>query len=82
MTIFDRLGKALEEQNETDSLPDRLTAEIRNILRAPERYEQKEYFLEVLLSQIEEYSPYAEAGCCKWAFDSHDIEQTLKKIAE
>jgi len=82
MTIFDRLEEALSEQRGNDSLPDRLTEEIRAILMAPDRYGDKEYLLEVLLSQVEEYSPYAEAGCCKWAFDSHDIERTLQKIAE
>lgn len=82
MTIFERLAKALDEQSEADSLPDRLGGEIRGILEQPQRYAGKEDLLAVLLSQVEEYSPYAEAGCCKWASDSHDIERTLQKIAE
>lgn len=48
----------------------------------PSLYEGKENLVEVLLDQVREYDVYAEAGCCKWAYDHEDIARTQHWLAE
>jgi len=48
------------------------------VARSPELFQGKECMVEILLAQILEYDMYAEAGCCKWAYDHEEIARTLR----
>ena len=52
------------------------------VARSPELFQEKENLVEILLAQVREYDVYAEAGCCKWAYDHEDIARTLRWLEE
>jgi len=60
----------------------RISPEVLAVARSPQKYQDKEYLVEILLAQVEEYDVYAEAGCCKWAYDHEDIARTLRWLEE
>ena len=83
MDIFDELKDAVYEQYEQGDLQLWLVEPLLDVARSREKYcGDKEYLIELLVMQVREYDTYAEAGCCKWAFDSEDIKRTLKKLQE
>lgn len=79
--IFKELEEAAVEQYEND-LPKWLFDPVLAVARNPEAYQGKEYLVEILLAQVREYDVYAEAGCCKWAYDHEDIKRTLRWLEE
>ncbi|WP_429886537.1 GSU3529 family protein [Geoalkalibacter halelectricus] len=80
--IFVELEQATTDQFENGELPKWLADPVMNVARNPALYEGKEYLVEILLDQIREYDVYAEAGCCKWAYDHEDIARTLRWLEE
>lgn len=82
MNIFEDLKQAVTEQYEHGELPKWLADPIYEILENRDQYKDKEYLLEILTAQLKEYDVYAEAGCCKWAYDHEDVQRTLRWIAE
>lgn len=82
MTVFQELEEATLAQYEQGELPKWLADPVLSVARAPERYPGKEYLIEILTAQIREYDVYAEAGCCKWAYDHEDIQRTLRWLHE
>ena len=82
MDIFDELEEATNYQLAHGDLPVWLAEPVLEIARNRDKYRNKEYLIELLLMQVREYDTYAEAGCCKWAFDWEDIKRSLKKLLE
>ncbi|MGC9519414.1 MAG: GSU3529 family protein [Desulfuromonadaceae bacterium] len=82
MNVFTELEKAVNEQFEHGDLPKWLADPVLEVAYSPHLYEDNEYLLELLLEQVQEYDVYAEAGCCKWAYDHWDIQRTLKWLKE
>jgi hypothetical protein len=80
--LFADLEEATIQQYENGELPKWLADPVLDVARNPEKYEGKEYLVELLLAQIREYDVYAEAGCCKWAYDHEDIARTLRWLDE
>lgn len=77
MDIFDELQQVVTEQYEHGELPKWLADPIYELLSKRGEYQDKGYLVELLTAQLKEYDVYAEAGCCKWAFDHEDIKRTL-----
>lgn len=82
MDIFDELEEATNYQLAHGDLPVWLAEPVLEVARNRDKYCDKEYLIELLLMQVREYDTYAEAGCCKWAFDWEDIKRSLKKLLE
>jgi hypothetical protein len=82
MDIFDELEEATNYQLAYGDLPVWLAEAVLEVARNRDKYRDKEYLIELLLMQVREYDTYAEAGCCKWAFDWEDIKRSLKKLLE
>jgi hypothetical protein len=77
-TIFKELKDAVTHQYEHGELPKWLAEPALDVADNPERYSEKEHLIEILIAQVNDYDVYAEAGCCKWAYDHEDIARTLK----
>jgi len=82
MSVFDELEKATTQQYHHGDLPKWLADPVLSVARSPQQYQEKEYLVEILLAQVLEYDVYAEAGCCKWAYDHEDIARTLRWLEE
>jgi len=82
MNVFARLEHAVTDQFEHGDLPQWLADPALEVAHAPEQYQDNEYLVELLLEQVEDFDVYAEAGCCKWAYDHEDIARTLKWLKE
>lgn len=82
MTIFEQLAATVRRQETESELPVWLVPPLLAVAENPERYAGKEYLVEMLLAQVNEYDPYAEAGCCKWAYDEEDLKRTLRWLHE
>jgi len=82
MDIFEALHQAVREQYEEGELPKWLADPVLEVAANRERYQGKEYLIELLTAQLREYDAYAEAGCCKWAYDHEDIKRTLRWLDE
>ncbi len=82
MDLFKELETEARLQYDEGELPLWLYEPIMDVARAPERYGDREYLVEMLLDQLREYDVYAEAGCCKWAYDDVDLKRTLGKLEE
>lgn len=80
--IFLDLEQATRDQFENGELPQWLADPVFHVARNPAEYEGREYLVEILLDQVLEYDVYAEAGCCKWAYDHEDIARTLRWLEE
>jgi hypothetical protein len=80
--VFMELEQATTYQYEHGELPKWLADPVLNVARNPVRYEGKEYLVEILLDQVREFDVYAEAGCCKWAYDHEDIARSLRWLEE
>jgi hypothetical protein len=82
MDIFQELEMVTVEQYEQGDLPKWLADPVLAVARCPERHQGQEYLVELLTAQVREYDVYAEAGCCKWAYDHEDIQRTLRWLEE
>ncbi|WP_305042906.1 GSU3529 family protein [Geoalkalibacter sp.] len=80
--IFRELEQATTDQFENGELPKWLADPVLQVARNPARYAGQEYLIEILLDQIRDFDVYAEAGCCKWAYDHEDIARTLRWLEE
>ncbi|MBD1399708.1 GSU3529 family protein [Pelovirga terrestris] len=80
--VFAELELATREQYDHGDLPKWLADPVLQVACNPTDYEDKEYLVEILLDQVREYDVYAEAGCCKWAYDHEDIARTLRWLEE
>ncbi|BCG45472.1 hypothetical protein GEOBRER4_n0227 [Citrifermentans bremense] len=82
MSVFDELEEVTNQQYLHGDLPKWLADPLLAVARSPELCQEKEYLVEILLAQVREYDVYAEAGCCKWAYDHEDIARTLRWLEE
>ncbi|NJC87619.1 MAG: hypothetical protein FIB02_03665 [Desulfuromonas sp.] len=82
MDVFDELEKITNQQYLHGDLPKWLADPVLAVARSPELFQGKEYLVEVLLAQVQEYDVYGETGCCKWAYDHEDITRTLRWLEE
>jgi hypothetical protein len=81
-TLFSDLEEATLQQYNEGELPKWLAEPVLAVAKNPQKYQGKDYLIELLLAQIREYDVYAEAGCCKWAYDHEDIARTLRWLEE
>jgi hypothetical protein len=82
MSVFEELEEVTNQQYLHGDLPKWLADPLLAVARSPELFRGKEYLVEILLAQVAEYDVYAEAGCCKWAYDHEDIARTLRWLEE
>lgn len=82
MGVFEELEEATNQQYIHGDLPKWLADPVLAVARSPKLFQEKEYLVEILLAQVREYDVYAEAGCCKWAYDHEDIARTLRWLEE
>lgn len=82
MDVFEELRQITVEQYEQGDLPKWLADPVLAVAAASDRYRDREYLVEILVAQVREYDVYAEAGCCKWAYDHEDIKRTLRWLEE
>lgn len=82
MDLFKELEEATKQQYLHGDLPKWLADPLLTVAGSPELFQEKEYLVEILLAQVREYDVYAEAGCCKWAYDHEDIARTLRWLEE
>ncbi len=82
MDIFNKLEEATNQQFVYGELPTWLAEPVLAVARSPHKFQGKEYLVEMLLAQVQEYDVYGEAGCCKWAYDHEDIARTLRWLEE
>lgn len=82
MDLFKELEEATNQQFLHGDLPKWLAEPLLVIAGSREQYQEKKYLVEILLAQVREYDVYAEAGCCKWAYDHEDIARTLRWLEE
>lgn len=80
--LFRELEEATIDQYDNKDLPKWLADPVFEVARNPEKYQGKEYLVEILVAQVREYDIYAETGCCKWAYDHEDIKRTLRWLEE
>lgn len=80
MDIFTELEKVTRHEHEHGDLPDWLAEPIYAVINNRQQYQGKDYLIEMLIDQLNEYDVYAEAGCCRWASDHEDIKRTLGKL--
>ena len=80
--LFTELEAVTLEQYNHHDLPQWLADPVLEVARNPAAYGGKEYLIEILVAQVREYDVYAEAGCCKWAYDHEDIKRTLRWLEE
>lgn len=80
--VFLELEQATTGQYENGELPKWLADPVLEVARNPSKYGEKEYLVEILLEQVLDFDVYAEAGCCKWAYDHEDIARTLRWLEE
>lgn len=76
--VFADLKEAATDQYVHGELPEWLAMPVLAVAGNPEKYGEKEYLVEILLEQVKDFDVYAEAGCCKWAYDHEDIARTLR----
>ena len=80
--LFRELEEATIDQYDNKDLPKWLADPVFEVARNPEKYQGKEYLVEILVAQVREYDIYAETGCCKWAYDHEDLKRTLRWLEE
>lgn len=80
--LFRELEEVTIKQYEQKDLPKWLADPVFEVARNPEKFQGKEYLVEILVAQVREYDIYADTGCCKWAFDHEDIKRTLRWLEE
>jgi hypothetical protein len=80
--LFLELEEVTQQQFVHGELPEWLAQPIFRLIQTPANCAGKEYLLELLIMQVKEYDVYAEAGCCKWAYDHEDIARTLRWLEE
>lgn len=80
MDLFVELEKVTRQEYDHGELPAWLAEPIFDVVNHPDRYQGKDYLIEMLIDQISEYDVYAEAGCCRWASDHEDLKRTLGKL--
>ncbi len=82
MDMFNKLEEVTNQQFFHGDLPKWLAEPVLAVARSPQNFRGKEYLVEMLLAQVQEYDVYGEAGCCKWAYDHEDIARTLRWLEE
>ncbi|MFO7577710.1 MAG: hypothetical protein R6W66_08290 [Pelovirga sp.] len=80
MDIFTELERVTRHEYEHGELPAWLAEPIFRVIENAAHYQGKDYLVEMLIDQLNEYDVYAEAGCCRWASDHEDIKRTLDKL--
>lgn len=80
MALFEQLKQQLTLQREEGDLPDWLTAELAEIADRPELYADREPLVQQLLGQVQDYDPYAGAGCFSDSCSLEDIRRTLRQL--
>lgn len=68
-------------EHEQGELPASLLAEILAIAENPAPYAKNKEGISLLITQIQNYDPYAGAGCFSFSFSLEDIRRTLRQFS-
>lgn len=80
MALFEKLKISAERQNEDGEFPVWLLTDVLGIVSKPEKYVDNAHLIELLISQIENYDPYAGAGCFDTSVNVDMIQDTIRQI--
>ncbi len=75
-----KLKESLAYSRDNLDFPDFLAREIEVIINKPNIINKNKDLVELLIFQLSDYDPFAEAGCCKTATSPEDIKKTINKI--
>ncbi len=82
MNVFEELGFIALKQYEASEFPKWLMAEVIVIASDPEQYANKTDLVKTLITQIENYDPYAGAGCFDSSVGVETIGATIRQIMQ
>lgn len=80
MELSQRLTMVAVQQNEEAEFPSWLLEEVLGIAADLTLVEDNVFLVETLIEQIENYDPYAGAGCFDTSVNSESIQQTIRRI--
>lgn len=80
MDRFKDLRYAAYKQSEEGDFPSWLLADILDITGDPERYAGQSELVELLLTQVNNFDSYADAGCFSTCVGASTIEATIRQI--
>lgn len=80
MDLFSKLRVVALQQGMEGEFPAWLLADILEIAGAPDQYQDKRHLIETLITQVENYNPYAGAGCFDLSFGAETIQRSLHQI--
>jgi len=80
MDPFEKLRIIAIRQNTTREFPSWLMEDVLNIADSPEKYWDSIHLVEKLIEQINEYDPFAGAGCFDTSVGIEAIQATIRKI--
>jgi len=80
MDLFEKLRAVALQQDLSGEFPTWLLAEVLMIADQPELHEGKVHLVEMLISQINDFDPYAGAGCFDTSVGAETIQATIRRI--
>jgi hypothetical protein len=80
MDLFDKLRTVALQQNLSGEFPTWLLAEVLVIADRPERYAGKIHLVEMLVTQVSDFDPYAGTGCFDTSVGAGTIQTTIRQI--
>ena len=80
MDLFEELRELLLQERNQDEFPTWLMVNAVAIASDPERYADKVDLVEILITQIRNFDPYAGVGCFDTSVGAETIETTIRKI--
>jgi hypothetical protein len=80
MDLFENLRAVALQQSRDGEFPVWILADILQIADNPDRYADQVGLIEILITQIGDYDPYAGAGCFGTAIGAGTIQATIHQI--
>jgi hypothetical protein len=80
MDLFENLRAVALQQSRDGEFPVWILADILQIASNPARYADQVHLVEILITQIGDYDPYAGAGCFGTSIGSGTIQATIHQI--
>jgi hypothetical protein len=81
MAQFEILRAIALQQHMSEEFPTWLLAEVIAIADAPDLYADKVLLVELLISQISNFDPYAGVGCFDTSTSAETIWSTIRQIS-
>lgn len=80
MDVFERLAKAVHQQNAEGELPDFIVPILLKVAGNPAEFAGREAMVATLLQYVEEYQTWSEMCCEKVGFSLEDIHRLLDRL--